>query len=189
MQEELFYRFMAGVAGAFVERQSLDDALQAVGLSEEEILGQAIAPQSSPAAIAYARESLAETRLKFSVKEGERLYLVKKVLCSPEEYDWVAGAVSGEPTDKFQVLRVIGQDRGLLHYKQRNPGLEAYLANGATPIEALRKTAKDDPLLTFTGKNIDPCAMRTVDELLTKAFYVHSPEAVERYFTAISELP
>ena len=176
---------IAGLIGAVVENKSLDESLREVGLSEAYVLGQWIAPQSSDVAIDYVRELIAEQFGGISRDESSGLYLIKKVFCTPDEYEAMAEAVSGEHTDKFQVLRLIGSNPKVLNYKEKNHGFEAYLVSGRSSMEAMRKTTADDPNFNFSATHFDADDARELDGLVTNAVYKHSPEAVEKLFSAI----
>jgi len=175
----------AGLIGAVVENKSLDESLREVGLSEAYVLGQWVAPQSSDVANDYVREIMAEQFRKISRDESSGLYLVKKVLCGAEDYEAIAEAVSGEHTDKFQVLRLIGSKPQVLKYKQKNPGLEAYLVSGQNPMDAMRRTTAEDPAFSYSATVFGVDDAREFDGLVTNAVYKHSPEAVEKLFSAI----
>jgi len=172
----------AGLIGAVVENKPLDEALREVGLSEAYVIGQWIAPQSSDVATDYVREIMAEQLGRMSRDENSGLYLVKKVLCTSDDYEKMAEAVSEEDTDKFKVLRLIGSNQKMLKYKQEDPGLEAYLVYGRNQIEAMRKTTADDPIFYYGGSFFDADLARELDELITNAFYKHTTEAVEILF-------
>ena len=175
----------AGLLGAVVENKPLDESLREVGLSEAYVLGQWVAPQNSAVARNYVTEVMAEQFGSFSGDEGSGLYLVKKVFCTPKEYEAMAEAVSGVNTDKFQVLRLIGSNPKVMGYKQDNPGLEAYLVSGRNPMEAMRKTTASDPVFNYYSSYFDADRAREVDKLVTNAVYEHSPEAFDKFFSAI----
>jgi len=186
MSEEEYFtmpNLLAGIIGAVVEDKPLDEALRDVGLSEAYVLGQWVAPQSSDVATDYIKEIMSEYFGKISRGKGSGLYLVKKVFCTPDEYEAMAEAVSGEHTDKFQVLRLIGSNPQALKYKQKNPGLEAYLVSGRNPMEAMRKTTADDPTFNCSTTDFDANDAKEFDELITNIVYKHTPEAVEKLFS------
>ena len=176
---------LAGLIGAVVENKPLDESLREVGLSEKCVLGQWVAPQSSNVANDYVREVMAEQFGKISRDKSSGLYLVKKVLCDPKDYEAMAEAVSGEHTDKFRVLRLIGSNPQVLKYKQKNHGLEAYLVSGSNPMEAMRRTTVGDPVFNYNATDFDADSAREFDGLATNAVYKHTPEAFEKLFSAI----
>lgn len=176
---------LAGIIGAIVENKPLDKSLREVGLSEAYVLGQWVAPQSSDVATDYVREIMSGYFGEISRGKGSGLYLVKKVLCTINDYEAMAEAVSGKHTDKFQVLRLIGSNPQALKYKQKNPGLEAYLVSGRNPMEAIRKTTADDAVFNCSVTGFDTNDARKFDGLVTDAVYKHTPEAVEKLFGAI----
>ena len=175
----------AGLIGAIVEGKPLDKSLREVGLSEAYVLGQWVAPQSSDVATDYARKVMSEQFGKISRDEGFSLYLVKKVLCTPDDYEAMAEAVSGEHTDKFQVLRLIGSNPQVLKYKQKDLGLEAYLVSGRNPMEAMGRTTADDPAFNYSATVFNADDAKEFDGLITNAVYKHTPEAVEKLLGAI----
>jgi len=187
MSEENFTKpkLFAGLIGAVVENKPLDEALKEVGLSEAYAFRQLVAPQSSAAAIDYVKEVMTEQWGKIPRDDSSELYVVKKVLCDPDEYEAMAEAVSGEDTDKFKVLRLIGFSLLLSEYKLENHGLEAYLVTGENPLEAMRKTTWTPPLLGGCKVSFDANDAKRIDRLLTDAIYNHTPEAVKVLFNAI----
>lgn len=188
MSEEENYttpNLFAAFIGAIVENKSLDDALKSVGLSEAYVLKQSVAQQSSEAAIGYVQELLLEQFGIISKENGSSLYLVKKVLCFPKEYEAMAEAVSGEHTSKFQVLRLIGANPLMFKYKQKNHGIEAYLVSGRDAMEAMRKTTAADPTFNYNNTYFDVESAGEFDKLVTCAVYEHTPEAITAFFNAM----
>lgn len=187
MSEENFTmpNLFAGILTSVVEGKSLDESLREVGLSEDYVVGQWVAPQSSEGATDYVKDLMTTQFGKISRDKGSRLYVVKKVLCTPDDYEAMAEAVSGADTDKFGVVRLIGSNPKVMGYQQNNPGLEAYLASGRTPLEALRATTSEDPIFNYNATFFDADSAKEFDGLVTDAVYKHNPEAVQRLFDAI----
>ena len=187
MAEENFTmpNLFAGLIGAIVEDKSLDESLKDVGLSEALVFKQLISSHSSDVAKDYVREIVSEQLGKISRKKDSILYLVKKVLCTKNDYKEIAKAVSKEHTDKFQVLRLIGSNREVLKYKRQEPGLEAYLVSGKNPMEAMRKTTSEAPIFYRYMTYFDANSAKKFDELVTNALYKHTLESVEKIFNLI----
>lgn len=186
-EEENFtmQNLFAGVLTSVVEGKSLDEGLREVGLSEDYVISQWVAPQSSEGATDYVKDLMATQFGKISRDEGSKLYVVKKVLCRPDDYEAMAEAVSGADTDKFGVVRLIGSNQQVMGYKQENPGLEAYLASGKTPLEALRATNSENPIFNYNATLFDADTAKEFDGLVIDAVYKHNTEAVQKLFDAI----
>ena|GEM_PF-4812955 len=148
-------------------------------MSEAYVLGKFVSTQSSDGETDYVREQMVEQFVKISRDPCSNLYLVKKVFCNPDDYEAMAESVSKEHTDKFQVLRLIGSDPDFMGFKQKDPGLEAYLVFGKAPIEAMRRTTADDPLFFTYATNFDADSAREFDGFVTNAVYKHTPEIFE----------
>jgi len=175
-------RLFAGLIGAIVENKPLDESLREVGLSEDYVLKQLVATQSSDVAINYVRGAIAEQFGKILRNKSSKLYLVKKVLCDPSEYKAMARAVSGKHTDKFQVLRLIGSNSQLLNYKKENHGLEAYLVSSENPMEAMKETTVNNPTFEYNAIYFNADDAKELDGLINNAVYKHSPKTVEKLF-------
>jgi hypothetical protein len=178
---------MAGIIGAVVERKSLDEGLQEVGLSEDQVMDHFAAPQNSAAARDYAREQLTGQFGRL-VSEGSDLYLVKKVFCDADEYQEMADAVSDADTDKFKVVRIIGSNPKTIGYQQDEEGIEAYLVAGDSPMEALRNTSAAEPNFVSTTSWFDADDAKSFDKKLTTALYEHTPKAMEELFEELGYL-
>ncbi|MFC1755330.1 hypothetical protein ACFL96_18400 [Thermoproteota archaeon] len=176
---------ISGILGSIVENTTLEESLQKVGLSEEMLIKEWIAPHSSPTAIEYSRELISIAFVEISKDGGEELYLVKKVLCAPEYFEGVAEAVSCEDNDKFKVLRLIGCNPNLMKYTQDGPGMEAYLVSGKTELHAMRRTTKDEPIFKFHATGFDGEMAGEFDELINKVMYAHRPEDMENLLSAL----
>lgn len=176
---------LAGYLTSVVEDKSLDEGLREVGLSENYLVGQWVAPQSSEGAIDYVKDLMATQFGKISRDKGSRLYVVKKVLCTPDNYEAMAKAVSDADTDKFRVARIFSSNPKAIGYKQKNPGLEAYLASGRTPLEAFRATTSEDPIFKYNATSFDADSAENFDGLVTDAVYKHNPEAVQKVLDPI----
>jgi hypothetical protein len=183
-------QIIAATIEATVENKTLDECLRKIGLSEEQLFKESVYSKSSDDALRYSRELMSEKieGLELRRTKDSFLYVVKKVLCNPLDYDSMAEAVSCEDTDKFKVLRLIGSDAGLLKYKQKNPGIEAYLVAGKNSLEAMRKTTAKDPALQYNGTNVDPEDIKRYDEIFTDIIYTHTPESVERFISSLKHL-
>lgn len=176
----------AAVFTVAVERISLDQALRRLNFSQAELMEQALSGESSPAALRYAKEILAKKIDAVTRDTNDSLYLVKKVFCSPDDYERAAAAVSGEDAEQFKVVRAIGSHRDLLGYKGSLLGLEAYLVASKSPLLALRRTATIEPTFYVgSSHNFDAEEIEIIDTLLTEAIQIHTPEAVGKLFNAV----
>lgn len=175
----------AGLVGSIVENKSMDESLKEVGLSEDYLLKFCVAPQSSDVVIDYVKERMFKQCEMASRDEAQDLYLVKKVFCDSSDYDVMAEAISGKDTDKFQVLRLIGSHPLVSEYKQKEHGLEAYLVSGKNPLDAMRKTTTNNPIIHYSADHFDGNYAKKFDELITNALYNHTPEDIKKLFDAI----
>ncbi len=184
MQENLTLpNVLSAYISAAVEQRPLDETLKEVGLSEEFLLNQWIAPQNSGAARDYCLQRFrGEAELR---KDGEDFYFVKKVFCGPQDYESMAEAVSADDTDKFKVLRLIGSNERILGYKGDSPGLEAYLVSGKNASEALKNAEDTDPAFYYRDSRFNAAIAREVDSLVTDAIYTHSPESITKVLEII----
>ncbi len=180
----------AGIIGAIVENKTLDDSLKEVGLSEEILLNQLVAPQSSDIAKDYIKEELLKEFGLISRDKNSDLYLIKKALCNPEDYKSMAEAVSKNDTDKFKVLRLISCDYDFLRCKQNNYslniyGFEIYLVSGKNQLEAVRKTTKNNSIFKYYKTSFNEESIRKCDQLFTDAIYYHTKKTMEKVFRKI----
>jgi len=178
-------KLFAAVIGSYVERKSLDDGLKEVGLSEDILLSEWLSPASPKYARDYTRDLISRGFLEMNPAEGGNLYLVKKVLCSNEEFADMEKAVNGNDTDKFKVLRLIGSNKSVMGYKQENNGFEAYLASGKNPLSAMKQTTTGDPFFNFSATGFDASDAQKLDEVLNKTVYEHTPKSIEELFNLV----
>ena len=184
MDEEItIAQISAGILGSIVEKKSLDEGLRDVGLSEEILLEQWIAPYNQDVVRSFAKENITNVLGELKIEKNIPLYLVKKVLCDPAMFEDMAAAVEEQDTDKFRVLRVIGCVPAVIKYKGEQPGLESYLVCGNTPSDALRNA--QDPLFYHYSSLFDAEDAKRLDSLITAAFYDHTIESVEASMQAI----
>lgn len=170
----------AALIYATVENKSFGEALENLGLPKESVLSQLFAPHNSDAAIDYIKETIAKLYAMTPIDDGSELYVVKKVLCSPDKFDDMAEAISGDHTDKFKVLRLIGSYSGPMGCKHEIPGMEVYLISGKTPLDAMKKTNIADPTFADSDMNFSADEAKEFDRLITDALYKHSPEAIDK---------
>jgi len=175
----------AGLIGAIVENKPVAEALKEVGLSEPEVINKLLAPQSSSVGKQYVKETIEEEFFKVKREKDSDLYVVKKVLCEIDDYEKMAEVISNKNTDKFKILRLISSNSQIIAYKQKNPGLEAYLVSGKTPIEALRKTTSENPILQFYDTDFSAEEAKEIDRLFTNAIYNHTPKSIQKAFDRV----
>lgn len=180
---------LAAAIEATVENKTLDECLRAMGLSQEQLFRESVYQKSSPAALEYAKIRFSEKveEAEMRREKGSFLYVVKKVLCNPRDYDSMEEAVSGKGTDKFKVLKLIGCDADLLKYKQENPGIEEYMVAGRNSLEAMQKTTARDPVFKCSGTDIDSEYIRRYDEIFMNIFYKYTPKSVEQLIGSLKE--
>lgn len=176
-------KLLSGVIGAMIERKSLEEGLESVGVNSKDFFDQLVASGSSDVSREYTKERIIKQMVNAS--PNEEFYLIKKVLCDFEDYGNVGLLVSGEDTDKFKVLRIIGSNREAIGYKQENPGLETYLVSGKNSLEAMRKTDDSSPLFYLATSSFDLESVQLFDKMTTKAFYEHTPESFSKLFEFI----
>jgi len=134
-------------------------------------------------------EQWAERIGKIKRTNSVSLYLVKKVLCRPNDYKAIAKAVIGKNTDKFKVLRLIGSNPMIMNYKQKNDGLEYYLVAGKNRLEAMRQTTAQHPVLEINAQPyFNPTAAREYDTIMADIIYNHKPESLEMFLENIKAM-
>ena len=76
----------------------------------------------------------------------------------------------------------------MIEYKRENHGFEFYLVSEEDPMQAMRRTSTDDPLVCSSPRYFDVNHAREIDSLVTNAVYNHTPEAIREFFDAIRDM-
>lgn len=169
----------AAAIASVVEGISIDETMAQVGLNWDKFLASSFSPDSLRIAHEYVGHAMRE---KYGGStEGSRLFLVKRVLTSGENFSIMDRVIDSVSNDKFGVVRIIGSHPEEFGYQQRYPGMEAYLTRAEGPVVALLDTALVKPSFVFTGQQTG-IIYEDADEALFNVFYNHTPEAVQAFY-------
>jgi len=190
----------AAIITLIIEGAPLSYGLEKVDLTED-FLTDCLSPVPETFPVAkYKLNNLIELYGSLSDKPHSDTFVIKKILCNPDEFKKgskkfeevikeMNNVISSDlPYEEYldaeylkrvEITKMISDSPIILGFKSNKSGYEVYLVQETNENNALLKTDSMYPVFYFTGSKFDVEAAKSMDELVNKIILYHNPKVIK----------
>jgi hypothetical protein len=167
------------IVKSYMEGISFNESIKQFGLTEDFILSQYLQKESTDVAKEYVK-SIVLSEFDFSDrKKGDKIYVIKKILCAKDDYEEMDKVISSDSNYKFKTIKLISSNRELIAFKKDKIGIEFYISSAKTALDALKKTTDEKPVFEVYDDSIEPKHLEEIDKVINHIFYKQDEETVK----------